>query len=74
VQAAHGPADLTWTAAAAALSMATGVPIEALLITDDEQRSVMREAGMSEVAVEGIVGKGGGQARRFHTRNSRARC
>jgi NAD(P)H dehydrogenase (quinone) len=29
VQAVHGPADLTWTEAAAALSAATGLSIEA---------------------------------------------
>ena len=39
VQAMHGPADLTWTEAAAALSTATGVSIAARQITDDERRS-----------------------------------
>ena len=56
VQAVHGPADLTWTEAAATLSSATGVSIKAQQITDDDQRAVLRDAGMSEVAVEGIVG------------------
>lgn len=56
VQAVHGPADLNWTEVAAALSAATGVPIRAQQITDDEQRAALRAAGMSEVAVEGILG------------------
>jgi uncharacterized protein YbjT (DUF2867 family) len=60
VQAVHGPADLTWTEAAAALSTATGVSIEAQRITDDEERAALRDAGMGEVAVEGIVGMGVG--------------
>jgi NAD(P)H dehydrogenase (quinone) len=42
VQAVHGPTDLTWTEAAAALSTATGVSIEAQQITDDEQRAAKR--------------------------------
>jgi uncharacterized protein YbjT (DUF2867 family) len=56
VQAIHGPAHLTWTEAAAVLSTATGVSIEAQQITDDEERAALRKAGMSEVAVEGIIG------------------
>ena len=56
MQAVHGPADLTWTEAAAALSAATGRPIEARQITDDDERAALRAAGMSEVAVEGILG------------------
>ena len=61
VQAVHGPADLTWPEVAAALSTATGVPIEAQLISDDEQREALRRAGLSEVAVEGIIGMGVGK-------------
>lgn len=60
VQAVHGPADLTWTEVAAVLSTATGVSIEAQRITDDEERAALRDAGMGEVAVEGIVGMGVG--------------
>ena len=41
----HGPADLTWTEAAAALD-ATGVSIEAQQITDEEQRAALRDAGI----------------------------
>lgn len=55
VQAVHGPGDLTWTEAAAALSSATGVSIKAQRISDDEQRAALRDTGMGEVAVEGTV-------------------
>jgi len=56
VQAVHGPAHLTWTAAAAMLSTATGVSIKAQRITHDDERADLRHAGMSQVAVEGIIG------------------
>ena len=61
VQAVHGPADLTWTEAAAVLSTATGVSIEAQQIAVDEERAALRRAGMSEVAVEGIIGMSVGE-------------
>lgn len=59
-QAVHGPADLTWTDAAAALSTATGRTIEARQITADEQRAALRGAGLSEVVIEGIIGMSAG--------------
>jgi uncharacterized protein YbjT (DUF2867 family) len=65
VQAVHGSADLTWPEAAAALTAATGVAIEAQLISDDEQRAGLRKAGLSEVAVEGILGMGVGKREGF---------
>jgi uncharacterized protein YbjT (DUF2867 family) len=65
VQAVHGPADLTWTEAAEALSTATGVSIKAQQVTGDEQRAALRDAGMSEVAVEGIVGMSVGRREGF---------
>ena len=43
------------------LSAVTGVSIEARRLTDDEQRAALRDAGMGEVAVEGIVGMGVGK-------------
>jgi len=61
VQAIHGPADLTWTEAASVLSTATGVSIEAQQITADEERAALRKAGMSAVAVEGIIGMSVGE-------------
>jgi uncharacterized protein YbjT (DUF2867 family) len=65
VQAVHGPADLTWTEVAAALSIATGRSIEAQRISDDEERAALRDAGMGEVAVEGIMGMGVGTREGF---------
>ena len=65
VRAVHGPADLTWPEVAAALSDATGRPIEARQISDDEQRAALREAGLSDVAVEGIIGMGVGKREGF---------
>jgi len=54
-QAAHGPEDLTWPEAAAELSAATGRRIEAEQITVEQERSDLRTAGMSKIAVEGIL-------------------
>jgi uncharacterized protein YbjT (DUF2867 family) len=65
VQAMHGPADLTWIEAAAVLSTATGATIEAQQITVDEERAALRAAGMSDVAVEGVVGMGVGKSDGF---------
>jgi uncharacterized protein YbjT (DUF2867 family) len=61
VQAVHGPADLTWHEAAAALSAATGKTIEAQRLTNDEQRAAFRQAGLSDVAIEGILGMATGK-------------
>lgn len=65
VQAMHGANDLTWPEAAAALSTATGEQIEAVQITDDEERAALRAAGLSEVAVEGILGMSVGKREGF---------
>jgi uncharacterized protein YbjT (DUF2867 family) len=65
VQAIHGPADLTWTEAAAVLSTAMGLPIQAHRIADDDERAALRGAGMSEVAVEGILGMSVGKREGF---------
>ena len=56
VQGVHGPADLTWTEVAAALSTATGRSIQVHEVTDDQQRAALRAAGLSDVAVDGILG------------------
>jgi len=65
VQALHGATDLTWTEAAAALSAATGLTIQARQITEDEERAALRDAGISQVAVEGIVGMAVGKREGF---------
>jgi uncharacterized protein YbjT (DUF2867 family) len=56
VAAVHGPADLSWSEAATILSAATGREIRAREATDDELRAGLRAAGLSEPAIEGIVG------------------
>jgi uncharacterized protein YbjT (DUF2867 family) len=56
VQAVHGPADLTWSEAAAVLSTATGLQITAQQITHDEERAALRKAGLGQPAIEGILG------------------
>jgi hypothetical protein len=61
VQAVHGPAHLTWTEAGAVLSTATGLSIEAQLVSHHQERADLRQAGLSEVAVEGIIGMGVGE-------------
>ena len=53
------------TEAAAVLSTATGVPIQAVHVSRAEQRAALHDAGMSDVAVEGIVGMGVGKGDGF---------
>jgi uncharacterized protein YbjT (DUF2867 family) len=72
VQAVHGPADLTWTEAAAALSDATGKTIEAQHLTNDEQRAAFRQAGLSDVAIEGILGMATGEDDGFTPEQARS--
>jgi uncharacterized protein YbjT (DUF2867 family) len=62
VQAVHGPADLTWPEAARALSVATDTTIEAIRIPEVEERKALRDSGLSEVAVEGILGMAAGKS------------
>lgn len=68
----HGPADLTWTEAAAALSTATGILIEAQRIGRRRAARALREAGMGEVAVEGIVGMSTGKRDGFNPEQPRS--
>jgi len=56
VQAVHGPTDLSWAQAAAAVTEATGHPIRAERITDDEMRGLLAGAGMSGGLVEAVMG------------------
>ncbi len=72
MQAVHGPADLTWPEAAAALSTATGRSIAALQISVDEERTALRDAGMGEVAVEGIIGMAVGKREAFMPQQPRS--
>jgi hypothetical protein len=72
VQAAHGPDDLTWHEAAAALSAATARRIQAEQITVDQERSSLREAGMSDTAVDGILGMAISQREGFTPEQTRS--
>ncbi|MBB4692076.1 NmrA family NAD(P)-binding protein [Paractinoplanes abujensis] len=56
VGAVHGPADLSWAEAASILSTATGRTLQAQQITDDDLRSALLGAGLSEPAASGVVG------------------
>jgi hypothetical protein len=57
----HGPADLTGTEAAAILTGALGREIKLRVDSDDDARKGMKAAGLSDAAVEGIVGMTAGQ-------------
>jgi uncharacterized protein YbjT (DUF2867 family) len=56
VQAVHGPADLSWAQAAAIVTDATGHPVRAERITDDEMRGMLAGYGMSDGLVEAVMG------------------
>jgi uncharacterized protein YbjT (DUF2867 family) len=56
VQAVHGPEDLAAARVAEILTEATGRKIALQQVTDDEVRAGLRAAGLSERAVDGIVG------------------
>jgi NAD(P)H dehydrogenase (quinone) len=56
VQAVHGPADLNYREIAAIVGEATGRPMVAEQIPDDDMRAALRAAGMGERQVEAMVG------------------
>jgi uncharacterized protein YbjT (DUF2867 family) len=60
LMAAHGPRDLSFTEVAAIITEATGKRVTASRITDDELRNSLAATGMSEKAVEAIVGMSSG--------------
>ncbi|GAO07580.1 hypothetical protein TPA0598_03_00410 [Streptomyces lydicamycinicus] len=65
VQAVHGPADLTWRQVAAILTAATGRRIGVERITDDAMRTQLRQAGMTDEAVEATLGMSTGLRENF---------
>lgn len=56
VQAVHGPEHLTYRQVAAVLSEATGRPVSAEQVPDDDMRSALRAAGLGDRQVEAMVG------------------
>jgi hypothetical protein len=56
VQGVHGPADLTWAQVADIVAAAAGRAVDLRVVTDDEMRAGLRAAGLTEAAVEGVVG------------------
>jgi uncharacterized protein YbjT (DUF2867 family) len=56
VQAVHGPEDLSWAQACAIVTEATGTPVRAERISDEEMRSQLRAAGLGPRRVESILG------------------
>lgn len=56
VQAVHGPADLTWTEVADVLTGALGRKITLQVGDDDSARKNLRAAGLSDAAVDGVIG------------------
>ncbi|GAA2554860.1 NAD(P)H-binding protein [Pseudonocardia hydrocarbonoxydans] len=56
VQAVHGPEDLSWEQATAVVARATGRPLRAERVPDEEMRGMLRGAGLGERQVESIMG------------------
>jgi uncharacterized protein YbjT (DUF2867 family) len=56
VQAVHGPEDLSYAQIAAIVSRATGRPLRAEQIPDDDVRAGLRAAGLPDVQVDAILG------------------
>lgn len=65
VQAVHGPADLTWRQVAHILTAATGRQISVERIADDALRTQLRQAGMTDEAVEALLGMSTGLRENF---------
>ena len=56
VQAVHGPEDLSWARAAAVITEATGHPLRAERVSDDEMRRMLSASGMVDGQVDAIMG------------------
>jgi uncharacterized protein YbjT (DUF2867 family) len=71
VQAVHGPADLSWADATAIVSEATGHPVRAERIDDDEMRKMLAGAGMSDALVDAVMGMSTGMREDFVAEQAR---
>jgi uncharacterized protein YbjT (DUF2867 family) len=56
VQAVHVPRDLTWAEVAATVGEVIGREVRLQVISDDQLREALGQAGMTEAAREGVVG------------------
>lgn len=56
VRAVHGPEDLSWDDALAIVTEVTGHPVRARRVSDDDMRTTLSDAGLSERQVEAILG------------------
>jgi uncharacterized protein YbjT (DUF2867 family) len=71
VQAVHGPADLSWADATAIVSEATGHPVRAERIDDDEMWKMLAGAGMSDALVDAVMGMSTGMREDFVAEQAR---
>ena len=65
VQAVHGPADLSWAQAAAIVSAVVGRNVRVRRIADEEMRSLLSGAGMTDGLVEAVLGMSTGMRSDF---------
>jgi len=72
VQGVHGPHDLTFTQVAAIVSRATGRPMRAEHVSDDDLRDTLRSAGLSDKQTEGIIGMSSGLRENFTPEDPRS--
>jgi uncharacterized protein YbjT (DUF2867 family) len=56
VQAVHGPADLSWNEVAEIVGAVLGRKIAVQVISDEELRGALGEAGLTPGVIEGVVG------------------
>jgi uncharacterized protein YbjT (DUF2867 family) len=71
VQAVHGPEDLSYAQVASIVSRATGRPLRAEQIPDEQMREALRGAGLGDAQVEGILGMSTGLREDFEPEDPR---
>jgi uncharacterized protein YbjT (DUF2867 family) len=71
VQAVHGPEHLSYGQVASIVSRATGRPLRAEQIPDDQMRAALRGAGLGEAQVEAILGMSTGLREDFEPEDPR---
>jgi uncharacterized protein YbjT (DUF2867 family) len=71
VQAMHGPEDLTYDRVTAIVSAASGRPLRAEQISDDDMRAGLRAAGLGEAFVEAVLGMSIGLREGFEPEDAR---